>query len=107
MATEYMSVVATAGKIVFFQFYDQGADKRFDFDDDTWQATPTTPKLAAAEQTEMGDANESLYTAGTDLSDMNSTTTPKVIVVQAVDDLGTDEVIATDMMVVANGTRTG
>ncbi len=107
MATEHMSVVHTNGKTVFFQFYDQSADKRFDFDDDTWQASPTTPKLAATEQPEMGDADESLYTAGTDLSDMNSTSVGLTIVVQAVDDLATDEVIATDAMIVADGVRTG
>ena len=103
MATGYFSVMHTNGKTVYFQFYDAAAVKFFDFDDDTWQAAPTTKKLAAAEQTEMGDADESLYTASTDLSDLNSTSTPLNVIVQAVDDLGTDELISTSEMVITAG----
>ena len=105
MATEYFSAIHTNALSVFFQFYDQAADKRFDFDDDTWQASPTNPKLAATEKTAPGDANESFYVASMDLSDLNDTGTPLTIVVQAVDDLATDEVVTTEEMRVANGER--
>ena len=107
MATGYFSAMGPAGKTVYFHFYDPATDKRFDFGDDTWQASPTDPKLAAAEQTEMGDADESLYTANTDLANMNDTSTAMEVIVQAVDDLATDELIGTSAITVINGDVAG
>lgn len=106
MATEQIAVSHTNGKTVFFRFYDIVQDKRFDFNDNTYQTSPVNEKLAATEQTEMGDANQSLYTASIDLSLLNSTRTTAFIIVQAVDDLATDEVILSFEMKVTNG-KTG
>jgi len=108
MATEYFSVVHTAGKTVYFRFMDPSDGTVFDFDDDAWEvnlAACTTPKLAATERTDLGDADESTYVAGTDLTDMYNTAAAKQFVVQAVDDLATDEVIATAGFLVSSGTR--
>ena len=105
MATEYFSVKHTASKTVYFRFYDPSQDKLFDFDDDTWQAAPVDPKLAATEKTDMGDADESLYVASYDLSTLHSGSTAKMLVVQAVDDLATDEVITEEEILIAAGLR--
>ena len=111
MATVVFSVLHTDGKTVYFRFFDtaQGARANlypFDFDDNAWETTLagcTTPKLSAAEKTDAGDADESLYTASTDLANMNSTTTPLRVTAQAMDDLGTDELIATMEFMVVSG----
>ena len=108
MAIEYFSVVHTAGKTVYFRFMDPSDGTVFDFDDDTWEANLaacTTPKLAATERTDLGDADESTYVAGTDLADMYNTAAAKQFVVQAVDDLATDEVIATAGFNISSGVR--
>lgn len=108
MATEPFSALATAGRTVYFRFMDLANFKVFDFDDDAWEvnlAACTDPKLAATEKTDLGDADESLYVASTDLSAMNSTTTPMTIAVQAVDDLATDEIMGTEEMTVVSGTK--
>ena len=105
MATEQLYVRHTAGTTVFFRFYDISQDKRFDFNDNTWQASPVNEKLSAAEQTEMGDADESIFTASVDLSLLNSGASVAQIIVQAMDDLATDEIIGDAEMIVLNSER--
>lgn len=100
--TEFFEAKHTSGKTVYFRFFDpaQGAGANtftFDFDDDTWEATLAAcadPKLAATEKTDMGDGDESIYVASANLVNFNNTATPLAVVVQAVDDLATDEVIS-------------
>ena len=109
MATEYFSVVATAGRTVYFRFFDPSDSTVFDFDDNVWEvnlAACTTPKLAAVEKTDLGDADESLYVASSNLTNMYNTATAKEFVVQAVDDLATDEVIATESFQILSGAIT-
>lgn len=105
MATEYFSVRHDSSKTVYFRFYDASQDKLFDFDDDTWQASPVNAKLAATEKTAMGDADESLYIASVDLADLYNSATPRELVVQAMDDLATDEIIQEAEFWVASGER--
>ena len=98
-------------KTVYFRFFDpaQGAGANlytFDFDDNAWEtslAGATTPKLAATEKTDAGDADESLYVATTDMASMNNTATPLEVLVQAVDDLATDQVISEQACWVVSG----
>jgi len=97
VTTEYFTVKHTASKTVYFRVFDPSNSKVFDFDDDTWEtnlAACTDPKLAATEKTDPGDADESLYVASYDLATIYNTATPAMFIVQAVDDLATDEVIA-------------
>lgn len=103
MATEIFSAKHTAGKTVFFRFYDPVQDKLFDFDDDTWQASPVDEKLAATEKTAMGDADESLYVASQDLDDLYSTVAPRELIVQAMDDLAMDEIISEESFWITDG----
>ena len=108
MATEYFTVKHTAGLTVYFRLFDPSNSKVFDFDDDAWEANLaacTDPKLAATEKTDPGDADESLYVASYDLATIYNTATAKAFVVQAVDDLATDEVIAEDEIWVYEGAR--
>ncbi|HUU99257.1 MAG TPA: hypothetical protein VM487_26285 [Phycisphaerae bacterium] len=108
MATEYFSVVHTASKSVYFRFMDPADGTVFDFDDNAWEANLaacTTPKLAATERTDLGDADESTYIAGTNLTNMYNTAAAKQFLVQAVDDLATDEVIATAGFSISSGYR--
>lgn len=97
MATEYLWTKHTAGLTVYFRFVDPSNDKVWDFNDDQWEnnvGACTTPKRAATEKTDYGDADESYYVASYDMTSVNSTATPKEIMIQAMDDLGTDEIIA-------------
>jgi len=104
MGTEIFSVKHTAGKTVFFRFYDPVQGKMFDFDDDTWQVSPTTPGLAAVEDTNFGDADESIYvTAATSLTNMYNSAAPRELIAQAVDDLATDEIITEGGFIVSSG----
>lgn len=110
MATEYFTVMHLASKTVYFRLFDPSNDEVFDFDDDSWKANLaacTDPKLAATEKTDFGDADESLYTASDDLSDVYSTATAKMFIVQAVDDLATDEIIATADIWIMSGAVIG
>lgn len=114
MATEFFSAKHTAGlgdAAVYFIFFDtsQGAGvnlRTFDFNDGSWKATKaacTTPELFGTEKTDPGDADESIYVASTDLSNMNGTTTPLKVLVQVVHDLATDEIISESEFVIVNG----
>ena len=108
MTTEYFSVKHTAGKTVYFRFFDPSDSTVFDFDDDEWEANLAAcadAKLAATEKTDMGDADESLYTASYDLATIYNTAAAKMFIVQAVDDLATDEVIGEDELWVFEGSR--
>ena len=108
MTTEYFQVLHTDGKTVYFRFFDPSNDKVFDFDDGVWEANLaacTDPKLSATEKTDLGDADQSLYTAGLDLADLYIGATPKEFTVQAVDDLGTDEIISTKALVISVGEK--
>jgi len=108
MATEYFDVKHMAGKTVYFRFFDPSNSKVFDFDDDAWEtnlAGCADPKLAATEKTDMGDADESLYVASYDLATLYSGSAVKSLIVQAVDDLATDEVIAEEELLIASGVR--
>ncbi len=103
MSTEYFTAKHDAGKTVFFRFYDPTQDKLFDFNDDTWQASPTTQALAATEKTAFGDADESLYVASLDLADLYNSAAHRGLIVQSVDDLATDEIIGEEPFFVSNG----
>lgn len=108
MTIEYFSVKHTAGKTVYFRLFDPSNSKVYDFDDDAWEANLaacTDPKLAATEKTDMGDADESLYVASYDLATIYNTAAAKMFVVQAVDDLATDEVITEDEIWIWSGER--
>jgi len=108
MATEYFMVKHLAGLTVYFRLFDPSNSKVYDFDDDSWEANLaacTDPKLAATEKTDMGDADESLYVASYNLATIYNSATAKSIIVQAVDDLATDEAIAESEIVVASGVR--
>ena len=99
---EAFTVKHTAGKTIYFRFFDpeQGAGANvytFDWDDNTWETSLgacTDPKKAATEKTDAGDGDESLYSASVNLASLANSSTLKRFVVQAVDDLGTDEVIS-------------
>ena len=109
MATEYFSVKYTSGNTVYFRILDPSNDKCFDFDDDTWVATvaaAVNPKLSATENADFGDADESMYVASVDLSDIYSDTTRKTFIVQAIDDLATDEIISAVEIIIAAGAST-
>lgn len=108
MATETFWAKHTNAKTVFFRFFDlatPGSPLGFDFNDSTWKAagTETTPKLAATEVTAAGDANESLYAASQNLATLYNTAAPKEFIVQAVDDLATDEVIGESSIFLSSG----
>ena len=111
--TEFFEVKHTAGKTVYFRFFDtsQGAGVNvytFDFDDDAWETSLgacADPKLAATEKTDSGDADESLYVASTNLATMYNTAASKRFVVQAMEDLATDEVIAEAELWITAGVR--
>lgn len=108
MATEPFSIVHSAGKAVFFYFLNALTDEVFDFNDNSWKvnlAGCVAPKLVATESGDLQDADESVYLASTDLSNMNATSTSMFIVVQGWDDLAVDAIIGTEEMVVANGLR--
>ena len=103
MTTEIFTVKHEAGKTVFFRFYDPTQDKLFDFNDDTWQAAPTTEALAATEKTAFGDGDESTYIASLDLAALYASAAHKGLLVQSVDDLATDEIIGHTTFFVSNG----
>ncbi len=106
MATKEFSTLATAGRTVYFRFMDLSNSKIFDFDDDAWEtnlAACTTPKLSATEKTDVGDADESIFVASYDMTNLNSTATEMRVLVQAVDDLGTDEIISTGSFSIISG----
>ena len=83
MSTEYFTALHTASTNVYFRFYKPSTDQFFDFDDDTWKATPVDEKLVATEKTAAGDGSQSLYVAGIDLADLVSAG-PTDIVVQII-----------------------
>ena len=106
MPTEPLTLHEAPGKTVYFRLFRPVDDKVFDFDDDTWEvdlAACTDPKLAAAENTDVGDATRSLYTASLDLATVNDTDTPMQVVVQAMDDLGADVILNWLSFWIANG----
>ena len=106
MATEYLTAKHTAGLTVYFRFIDPSNDKVFDFNDDTWAANvgaATTPKLSGTEKTDFGDADQSYYIGSYDFSDLNATTTAIEIIIQAMDDLATDEIITEAEAFVVSG----
>jgi len=108
MAVEFFTVGFTASRTVYFRFFDPSNDKVFDFDDDTWEVNLvacTDPKLTTVENTDMGDADESLYIGSFELATFYNLAPAKSIVCQAVDDLGTDEVISEIELVIASGLR--
>ena len=108
MAVEYFTVEHTNAVTVYFRFLDPSDLSVYDFDDDTWKvnlAACTDPKLAAVENTDMGDANESLYVASYDLATIYNAAPVKSFVVQAVDDLATDEVISQTELTISSGVR--
>ena len=108
MATEPFSIVHGAGLTVFFYFLNALTDEVFDFNDDSWKvnlAGCVAPKLSATESGDLQDADESVYIASTDLSNMNATSASMFILVQGWDDLATDAIIGTEEMIVANGLR--
>ena len=115
MATEYLIVKHTAGKTVYFRILDpeNGAGANlytWDFDDDQWEtslAAATTPKRATTEKTDGGGAVDSIYTTSYDMATINNTTRPKKILVQAMEDLTMDEVIATQEAIIAEGKFVG
>lgn len=110
MASEPLTLHAAPGKTVYYRLFRPVDDKVFDFDDDTWEANLAAcadPKLAATEKTDVGDAANSLYTALLDLAILNDTDTPMQVVVQAMDDLGTDVILSWLGFWIANGQMLG
>lgn len=108
MATEYLTVKHTASKTVYLRFISPSDDKVWDFGatPDAWAANVAAcvePKLSATAKTDYGDADESYYIASYDMTSVNSTATPKQILIQAVDDLATDEIITEAEAWVVNG----
>ncbi len=108
MATEYLTQKHVAGKTVYYRFLNPANNEVFDFDDNAWEANLaacTTPKLAASENTDFGDTSNSLYIAALDMALLNSTGTPMTVIIQSVDDLATDVIIAEQEIVIASGAR--
>ena len=111
MATEIFSTSHVAGKTVYFRIFDpsQGAGVNlytWDFDDDQWETTlagAADPKLEATEKTDAGGADRSVYMASYDVSNINSTTTPKKVLIQAVDDLAADKLIGETEVTIVSG----
>lgn len=106
MATEAFSVMHAVSKTVYFRFMDLANNKIFDFDDDVWEANlaaATTPKLAATENSDLGDATNAVYRATANAANFNASSTPMRILIQAVDDLATDIIIQTTEVLIVNG----
>jgi len=111
--TEQLAVQHTAGVNVFFYIFDAsvgaGANMgTFDWDDGAWETSLgacTTPKLAATEKTDAGDADESLYVASCNLATVYNTATAKVFIVQAMEDLAADTIVARMEVWIAAGVR--
>lgn len=107
MASKVFTVRHTAGKTVYFRVLRLSDRKVFDFDDNTWEtnlAACTNPKAAATENTDFGDATDSLYWASINLTNLNNETdVPYDMIVQAVDDDTDDTVIAESHISVTNG----
>lgn len=91
---EHVDVPYLSGKTVFFRFWDPVQEKRFDFADNTWQASPVNEKLVATEHTDMGDADESVYQAEIELNLLYSGSGTRSVIVQALDDLATDVILS-------------
>lgn len=96
MAVEYLRTTQEAGITVYFRLVRSSDDYVFDFDDDTWKAdvaSCTDPKLAASENTDVGDADESEYKATLDLSAVNASPDSLSVLIQVVKDAATDELL--------------
>ncbi len=104
MATEYFAVRYLSAKSVFVRFFDPTQSKTYDFNDSTWQTTPVNPKLPMVEKSSFADADESLYIASMELTDLYPGGTPRDIVAQALDDLATDVIISEEKVPVITGT---
>lgn len=93
---EPVTIKHLIGKSIYFRFVNPLTGEVFDFDSNSWAANlgaAVQPKLAATENTDVGDADESLYVASVELDDLNSGNTPMKVLVQAVEDLATDELL--------------
>lgn len=87
MATRPFWTKWIAGEAVEIRF-ERADGLRWDFDDDSWKATPTTATAATSEDANMGDTTMSLYKHLQDLALMNNTATPMDIIYQfLVDDI--------------------
>ena len=88
-----IAILLPASHIIYFRFIRPIDGFVFDFDDTTWKANVaacTDPNLEAVENTDVGDAFNSLYFASVDLSDVNSSSTPMAVLVEAWRDEATD-----------------
>ncbi len=106
--TEAFTVMHTAGKTVFAYFMRVLDGKILDKSGKAWQtnlAACTQPKWQATERTDFGDADESLYAISFDLMDLRDRNPRQEFLIQWVDDLGTDEIIDTDVFWVGMGQR--
>jgi hypothetical protein len=109
MASKVFTVRHTAGKSVYFRALRLSDRKVFDFDAGqlAWKtnlAACVNPKAAATENTDFGDATDSLYWASINLTNLNSElSTPYDIILQAMDDDTADTIIAETHISVTNG----
>lgn len=112
MATEVLQTTDAPGNNVYFTLWDTSGNV-FDFADNTFKllsAPPTTPYVAATENTGQGGVNESGYRASVNLANVNSTPAVAAVIVEACRRLGGSPALTTDLMLarselrIANGT---
>ena len=106
MAIETFSVLHTLGKTVYAYIMRSSDGFILGSADNVFAANVAaadTPKHAATERTDLGDATDSLYTVNLELANLNTDPQPLEFVLQFRDDLGTDEIIDTTAFRVAAG----
>lgn len=92
MATEDVTTTQSAGLTIFARFV-QGDGTTFDFDGNTWEVSPTQPKLSLTERTAIGDAGLSVYASTIDLDLLHSAESSLAVVVQFLEDQTPDRLL--------------
>lgn len=100
MATEVLQTTDAPSNNVYFALWNTSGNV-FDFADNTFKALsapPTTPYVAATENTGQGGVSESGYRASVNLANVNNTAAAAAYIVEAYRRLGGSPAIATDVL---------